>query len=625
MQRRIARALTLAFAAATAAGLTLVPAASAGSVDWPQWGQNPQHQGFVDVAGRSLDGQLADIVYDPFVPQEQADAGGDLLAHYQAPLAIGNDVFMEFKTGRWVSCDALGNPIPPDTACGSDAWNNQIWNEKRLHWEGNPSHLVEQWSFQSDWKPEPDAGGLGGWEPVFHAVVAGDFVYVPGAAGTVYKLDRDTGAVVSRINPFGSSLDASIFVAGVLSADATGNVYYNAIKLNTANPWFTNVQGSWLVKVSALNDSASTVTYQTLVPGAPDMCSRAFGASTLPWPPSPTAQPSIGACGSQRPGINVAPAIAPDGTVYTVSRAHFNSRYSYVVAANADLTPKWAASMRDLIHDGCGVLDPIGTSLTPPTPNACRKGTPANGVDPQTNQAPAGRVIDQSSSSPTVAPDGSVLYGAYTRYNAARGHLFKFSAGGVFQAAYDFGWDTTPATRSHDGTYSIVEKDNHYDVGRYCNPFQNAAICAPLPAGPYYITQLNANLVPEWKFQNTNTQSCSRNADGTLTCVSNHPNGFEWCINAPAIDQNGVVYANSEDGNLYSINSDGTEKQRFFLNLAIGAAYTPLALDRFGRIYTENDGHLFVVGTGGRGVGHAGGHAATVRTGDRHTNLDPTD
>jgi hypothetical protein len=35
---------------------------------------------------------------------------------------------------------------------------------------------------------------------------------------------------------------------------------------------------------------------------------------------------------------------------------------------------------------------------------------------------------------------------------------------------------------------------------------------------------------------------------------------------------------------------------RFFLNLAIGAAYTPLSIGANGRIYTENDGHLFVVG-----------------------------
>jgi hypothetical protein len=33
-----------------------------------------------------------------------------------------------------------------------------------------------------------------------------------------------------------------------------------------------------------------------------------------------------------------------------------------------------------------------------------------------------------------------------------------------------------------------------------------------------------------------------------------------------------------------------------FLNLAIGAAYTPLSIGLDGKIYTQNDGELFVVG-----------------------------
>jgi hypothetical protein len=36
--------------------------------------------------------------------------------------------------------------------------------------------------------------------------------------------------------------------------------------------------------------------------------------------------------------------------------------------------------------------------------------------------------------------------------------------------------------------------------------------------------------------------------------------------------------------------------QRIFQQLAIGAAYTPASMDGNGRIYSQNDGHLFVVG-----------------------------
>jgi len=63
-----------------------------------------------------------------------------------------------------------------------------------------------------------------------------------------------------------------------------------------------------------------------------------------------------------------------------------------------------------------------------------------------------------------------VIYGAYTRYGFNRGHMFRFDMNGNFVAAFNFGWDSTPAIYPHNGTYSIVIKDNHYDVGNYCEP-----------------------------------------------------------------------------------------------------------------------------------------------------------
>jgi outer membrane protein assembly factor BamB len=293
----------------------------------------------------------------------------------------------------------------------------------------------------------------------------------------------------------------------------------------------------------------------------------------------------------------VAPAIALDGTIYTVSRAHFNARYSYVVAVNPDLSRRWATSLRGLVNDGCGGLLPIGTSLDPPTPNACRVGTPRSGVDPATNEPPAGRAEDVSSSSPTVLPDGSVLYGAFTAYNHSRGHLFKLGPDGHFLASYDFGWDTTPAVYPHDGTYSVVTKENRYGVGSYC---RDAEYCPREEEGPFYITQLDSNLVPEWQFLSTETESCVPGPNDAPRCMADHPNGFEWCINAPAVDADGVVYANGEDGYLYAIAQGGgiltAPRQRIFLSWALGAAYTPLALGPDGRVYTENGGQLFAVG-----------------------------
>jgi hypothetical protein len=577
-------------------GLTTLSAQD--GINWPQWGQNPQHTGTINVVGQSIDQKLTDIVYDPFVPDEQAVTGGQLLAHYQVPILDGQDVFMEFKTGSF-----------PQTA--DDPFQFEIWHEKRLHWQGG--QLEEKWDFQSDWKSLPFLY-VGGWEPVFHGVLANDFIYVPGLGGTIVQLNRGAGKVLARINPFGSTVDPNTYVAGPLSADGNGTIYYNALRIDpTQTDPFTGTAttvGSWLVQVNPDN-STNMVSFGTLIPDAPATCIGRFSNAVLPWPPSPNAMPTtMFPCGIARAGVNVAPAIAPDGTIYTVGKVDNSPRYGWVIAVNPDLTRKWDTSMRNLFADGCGVLIPIQILPGVPEKGKCNFGA-HTGVDPTTNRPGDGNVLDQSSSSPTVLPDGNVLYGAYTRYNIARGHLVKFNGStGTVMAYFDFGWDTTPAAFSHDGTYSIVIKDNHYDEegGFYCNPSGGVSntVCAStgIPAGPFYITQLNANLDPEWKFHGIETNSCTTNPDGTLSCVSDHPHGFEWCINAPVVDGTRTVYVESEDGHAYVIPQGHTgvfdmnspDVKRLFLRLALGAAYTPLSIDQNGRIYTQNGGHLFVLG-----------------------------
>src|SRR5215831_16974797 len=100
----------------------LTPPFVLAQIGWPQWGQNPQHTGSVAVAGQSLNSKLADITYDPFVPQEQAFTGGQLLTHYQVPLLEGQDVLMAFKTGSY----PLDQPDPT---------RFEVFHQKRLHWE----------------------------------------------------------------------------------------------------------------------------------------------------------------------------------------------------------------------------------------------------------------------------------------------------------------------------------------------------------------------------------------------------------------------------------------------------------------------------------------------------------
>jgi hypothetical protein len=550
--------------------------------EWGQWGGNAQHTSAVRAAGQPTRHILADIVYDPFAAAEKASplAQGELLVHYQVPLLDGNDVFMEFKGGQYT---------------GLEHWQTQTWSERRLVWRDG--HLKKRWAFTSDWKPTPIGNGVNGpiFEPVFHAALAGPYLYMPGAGGSVFKLNKLTGRLVARISPFGA-LDPHTYVAGPLTADAAGNVYYNALKLHPGQEWTADVAGAWLVKISP-DGKARTATFASLVPGAPkgNSCLGTFDNSQLPWPPAPDAVPPTVPCGSQRPGLNFAPAVAPDGTIYTASVAHLSGLTAYVIAVHPDLTPKWAASLRDRFADGCDVLLPPSGS-----PGGCRVGA-HTGVDPSQNRPGAGQIIDDSTASPVVAPDGSVFFGVVTRYNWFQGHTVKLSPAGNVVAYYPFGWDITPGLRAHDGTYSLVTKENRYTgLGSYCDveavcPADRSASDPAYPAG-YFITQLDRDLEVEWQWQNTNTESCVRDRRGRIRCVDDTPGGFEWCVNAPAIDRQGNVYSNSEDGNLYLIGPDGRLRDHLFLDTALGAAYTPVSLGEDGRIYTQNDGHLFVVG-----------------------------
>jgi hypothetical protein len=630
---------------------------------WPQWGQNAQHTGFFNVVGQALGQNLVNRIYDPLTRDEMAnnvdpagyygkactadaDCGsnefcvlypgtsdktclpGDLLAHFQAPLVDGNDVFMEEK----------GNTY------STNSYSTQKWCETKFTWIDD--HLVEQWDFMSDWKAPGSVGDF--WEPVFHPALANGYLYVPGANGTLLKVRRSDGSLAARIDPFHNN-NNNVFVVSPITVDAAGNLYYTALQLNGSSSstvvtennsrdaqsgghahgeragaaFVKDALDSWLVKVTP-GDGISTVSFLTLTPGAPgknDDCLTAFndpypsaGGDPLPWPPSNDAAPPTIKCGIQRAAVNAAPAIAPDGTIYVISKAHLVTRYNYMVAVNPDLTPKWASSMRDRFNDGCGVPFSAGGVLPPNgTPGGCRPGA-SYGVDPTTNRPGAGRVLDDSSSSPVVAPDGSVIYGAHSRYNWAQGHLMHWDKNGGYMGSFLFGWDVTPAIRPNGSTYSVIIKENHYGsdpgacawnsdacFGSYCYnpnfcPSDRSADALPDDPERYYVTQLDAGFNVQWRYQAVNHDSCVRDASGNVSCALNtHPAGFEWCVNAPVVDAKGVVYANSEDGWLYAIKQGGALRDKIFQQLAVGAAYTPTSLGADGRIYSQNAGHLFVV------------------------------
>src|ERR1700720_3489391 len=171
---------------------------------------------------------LASVQMDPFVSQEEAFYGEDLLVHYATPIVDGDDVFIEVKSGAF----RAGN------------WSTQSWGVQALRWQGG--RLVARWTTMSDWKPVPQATGCPSFEPVFQPVLANGFVYMPGAGGSVLRINRDTGASDRVV----SASDSATFVTGPLVADAEGNIYYNEVILDaTDNPWLSDIRGASLIRI----------------------------------------------------------------------------------------------------------------------------------------------------------------------------------------------------------------------------------------------------------------------------------------------------------------------------------------------------------------------------------------
>jgi hypothetical protein len=523
--------------------------------DWSQWGRSAGHDSRACAKAQEPERILAQETLDPFVESD----GNPLLGstdHLQVPLSDDE--------GRVFVVQKSGTPGVP---------SSYVWHERGLKW--HQGQLVERWHFASDWKPaplKPQGGAL--WQPA----LGWKALYLPGAGGSLFKVDKKSGNLKKRIQPFGPTLDPNTYVVGGVTIDEDGNVYYNVVKLDPVAPRTANVLGAWLVKITP-EDHVRRLDYTTLIPDAPAAdapCYLTFRDAVprppLPWPPpnqpdgSPTLPPQV-PCLSQRPALDATPSVSKHGTIFAVTRAHGARNYSYLVAIRPNLTLDWAASLRDRGIDGCG------------SPNISIPCTPwaLPGVDIGTNLPTAAQASDSSSSAPVALPDGGVVYGGLVENNGSRGHLFKFDRDGQLQGTFDFGWDSTPGVYRHDGTYSLVLKDNYYFDG------------------VFFVTQLDADLHEEWEFEATNTLACERLPDGTMSC-EDFGGPFEWCVASPGIDKHGTVHVVSADGNLYSIGQGGVEKGHVFLERTAFAAYTPTAIDHEGRVYGINNGKLFVVG-----------------------------
>jgi hypothetical protein len=218
-------------------------------------------------------------------------------------------------------------------------------------------------------------------------------------------------------------------------------------------------------------------------------------------------------------------------------------------------------------------------------------------TDPQTHQRAL--VLESSSATPTVGPDGDVYYGVLGNpllLHDARGWLLHFDPTLTHvRVPGSFGWDQTvsevPATSvpSYTGgsSYLLVSKYNNYPEGTYGD-------------GRNEIALLDPHARQEDRFSTVQVMHEVRTALSPNQ-PPDAPSGetYEWCVNSIAVDPaTGSAIANNEDGYLYRWDLDtGTLTESIQLGQPRGQAYTETVVGPDGTSYAIANATLYAVGS----------------------------
>ena len=396
------------------------------------------------------------------------------------------------------------------------------------------------WSATSDYISPSGSS----WAPSYNvALTATNRLYAPGAGGKLlFRVDADavSGDVQNAVfygaanyAAASATYNSVVRINTPLTIDAAGNVFFGFV-VTGANP--ANLQ-SGIARMGADGNGAWVAA-------------------------SVAAAPAV----VGKVATNSAPALSADGrTLYVAVNTipQSGTRQSgYLLALNATTLATKAKIQ---------LLDPVS-------------GTPA-------------WISDNSTSSPTVGPDGDVYVGvleANAPSHNFRGWLLHFDANlGVSKTSGSFGWDDTASivpvsmVPSYTGpsTYLLMTKYNNYGGSGSGDGKNRIAIVDPNVSQPDTIA--NVAVMKE-----------VMTILGT-TPDPDYPAGVkEWCINTAAVDPlTRSVLANSEDGYLYRWDlTTNTFSERIRLNNGLAESYTPTAIGPDGKVYAINNAALFAVG-----------------------------
>ncbi|HZU38451.1 MAG TPA: Ig-like domain-containing protein, partial [Gemmataceae bacterium] len=227
-------------------------------------------------------------------------------------------------------------------------------------------------------------------------------------------------------------------------------------------------------------------------------------------------------------------------------------------------------------------------------------------TDPR-NGSGAG-ILDISTATPMVGPDGTVFYGIMGNpYNGSRGFMLHFSADLTQEYTPGaFGWDTTPSVvptsmvpQYHGSSpYLIFLKYNNYvaaEVGSTGGSGNNeVAILDPYTSQPDTRNDGSSSLsvMNEVQVMPGPTPDTSYTGQGYPDAVR------EWCINDCVVDPHTKsILVNSEDGNIYRWDIvTNTLSQAVMADMGVGEPYTPTLIGPDGTVYAINGGSIFAMG-----------------------------
>jgi subtilisin family serine protease len=408
-----------------------------------------------------------------------------------------------------------------------------------------------KWTQNTDYVMPPH-----NWVPSYAPTLApGNKLYFGGSGGTVYYINNPdapgastNGQLVfygaANYNANKTPYDNNVFISTPITADKAGNIYFGFV-VNGATPLN-------LVSGIARIDANGVGTYIS--------AQAASGGDT-----------SIG-----KVPLQAAPAVSLDGsTIYVSVRSNTTSNYGYLLALDSTTLQLKETS------PGSGVKERVFLK------------------DPRSGQANSAALLDDSSASPTIGPDGEVYYGVMGRPgNGSRGWTLHFSADlQQEKTPGPFGWDTTNAivpssmVASYTGTskYLLFTKSNNYYGFDGGDGINKIAIYDPNDTMVEPHASSNGLLV---------MKEVMSIAGPTLDHEHPAPSVREWCINTAAVDPfTKSVLANSEDGKLYRWDlTTNSFTQVVTLTAGIGEAYTPVLIGKDGTVYAINNAILFAVG-----------------------------